>query len=250
LAPTGCGQNQVCVPTLDGNLHLDAFATGDGVCAEGCTGDSDCGDGACLLLEGLEVSGICGASCAPGEAGDCGEDQRCVASPEAPTKGVCVVGGACTFGNPCEAPFTNCTGLKGSATDGLCLPGCLAPEDSCGALACLRKAGAQWHSGSCLGQAVPCDPFAQTGCAPDETCRILAGPGIVGLAKVCDPHTGEVGFGVDCEPGVQACLPGLVCLEGVCASYCSVALPVCAQGDCFDFSGFHSQPPGSVGVCF
>lgn len=249
LAEPGCNANQVCAPTRDGTLFLDAFSFGNGVCGEGCSKDADCGTGTCLGLEGLAAAGICAPACVPGQEGGCAAGEACVALPAAPAKGACVAGQLCGFGADCGSALTACIRLSGSDADGVCLPGCLAPENACGALTCISRTGEEWHSGSCLGQQAPCDAVAQTGCEAEETCRILAGPGLIGLARVCDPHTGAAGFGQDCEPGAAPCKPGLVCIEGTCGRYCAVGGAACTEGVCFDFSAVFAQPAGSVGVC-
>lgn len=246
-APTGCSPDRVCVPTLLGDIHWDAFSFGNGVCGEGCEGDSDCPGGRCLLLSGFDAPGLCGAPC-DGLAGTgCPTGQLCVPGSPDPQAGVCAPGPLCAWHTDCSGPaWRACAALPG-ADLGVCLPACAVQASTCTG-ACIGRTGEQWHTGTCAG-GTPCEVTAQTGCGAEQTCLPLGGGPIGGASSVCSASTGVLTAGAPCEPDAP-CAPGILCYGSVCAEPCLPGAGGCAGGQaCADVGDTWNLPPGELGVC-
>jgi hypothetical protein len=91
----------------------------------------------------------------------------------------------------------------------------------------------------------PCDPFAP-GCTPDQLCTA------VGENLACVPAAPVLaGQGEACEHP-NDCVAGLACIDGSCAAFCDLDLPLCPGNQtCERFYGFFATPPGleHVGLC-
>jgi hypothetical protein len=250
-----CADNYACVPVAAGELFLDAFIRGNGLCGTGCAVDDDCAAGeSCLHLGGLDQPGVCGAGCDPAAEIPCAAGERCVPTPEDPTAGVCLEDlGLCdpsAAEDPC-AQFTGCAPLTGSPTDGVCLHGCyLQDPNACSTLSgqCIGKTAAQWHAGLCFGSPTPCDPVAQTGCKSGENCDVLGGLAIGGHAFTC-ASAGTVAAGEDCSGDDVDCVAGLLCVADVCEQPCAPAADQCAAGTCQDVSERYYLSANSLGIC-
>ncbi|MDY0061122.1 MAG: hypothetical protein RBU45_15045 [Myxococcota bacterium] len=251
---SGCPAGSACVPTRLGQLFLDPLLQGQGVCAQGCGADAACGAGqACLLLPGLDAAGLCRVACDPADGGGCPVGEVCLARPHAPASGVCLPSSPCRPGSACDpgGGLSACLALTEGSEQGVCLPGCFAGEDCPPGASCLLRSAPAWHEGRCLGPeaGVACDPLAQTGCGLDQTCLVLGGPGIAGMAAICSGDTGLQQEGEDCLAG-GACLPGLICHAGRCTRTCAPAGPVlCPGGPCQDIGGLVGLPSGQLGAC-
>lgn len=219
---TACTGNAACLPEADGMIDVAPFVAGNGACGTECADDLDCGAGTCVLLDGLDVPGLCDAT---GTACD----------PALPT--------------PCVEPeATSCVALAG-ATTGICLAQCFVQDPSgCGdPTACHGKTDAAWHSGVCIGQRPACDPIAQD-CIGPQTCTVVGGTAIGGHAFVCG-GAGAVASGGDCTGDAASCAPGLLCIADVCRMPCDPAADDCAAGSCVDVGAGFSLPSGTLGVC-
>ena len=257
--PTGgndaCDDNYACVPTAAGELFIDAFIRGNGLCGMGCAIDADCATGeTCLDLDGLEQAGVCGTSCDPAATSPCAAGERCVPTPEDAAAGACLEDLALcdpsATEDPC-GPFTACAPLAGSSTEGVCRRACYVQDPNACATqndACIEKIGAAWHTGLCIGTATPCNPVEQTGCESGETCGVLAGSAIGGQAFTCDT-AGAVALGGDCSGDDVDCVEGLLCVADVCEQPCAPAEDQCTTGTCQDTSDRYYLTAQSIGIC-
>lgn len=248
-----CMGNYACIPMEDGMFNPAPFLVGNGACGLECSGDGDCGGDTCLLLDGLDVDGLCGVTCTTASPTECAMDETCVPTPGDPAVGACIKGGAaCDPGMPdsCLGNLeTACVALDGMASTGVCVDGCFVhdPAACMGmAMACHEKTDPLWNTGSCIGQDTPCDPIAQTGCGLGQTCGITGGAAIGGLAYMCE-EPGPVAEGGDCSS--DDCDTGLACVEDVCRTYCDPQNDQCQTGACVDISATLYLPADSIGIC-
>ncbi len=249
-----CAGNYACLPAVDGAPFLDPFAVGNGACGEGCAADADCpGQARCLLLAGLEAGGVCGAACAPADPNACGPGQTCVPLANDPQNGACVPGGtSCDGSDPtsCGAGST-CVALDAAPGEGACLPACFEQDPSaCNGVGgtCQVRTDAAFHTGACVGQPTACDPVAQSGCDPGQSCRVLGGGPLGGVAYTCE-DAGPLAGGDDCSADAAACGPGLACVGDVCRAYCDPMGAPCAMGTCTDISASLYLPADTLGAC-
>lgn len=209
----GCVEPDDCTDAID---CLAGRVCAEGICADACLGDGDCGDG---------------LRCDPG-AGACVPDDRCVGDGDCPS-GACVDGecvmacveGQCPGRQTCDPSSgacvepDDCTDDIDCLDDRVCLDGlCATPcgEDAeCpGAQGCV--------DGRCAEPAV-CGGDAD--CTGDRLC--LAGAcadpcGRAGCpgALECDAGTGRCGEAAPCA-GDDGCFAGRRCLEGACIEPCA-----------------------------
>jgi hypothetical protein len=223
------------------------------VCAEGCHTHTDCTDGLCVRVGGLEPAGVCRQACNPAAPSTCPSGEQCRPHPEVAGAYVCLSppcnpsGAACAPGK-----LSTCLRLSHSPSEGLCVDGCYqANPGVCGpSQSCLVKTDPEWHQGTCIGQPAPCDPVAQTGCAPQETCQLLGGLMFSGLSAACTAHVGSALDGEKCIQTLPNCAPGLACVNKTCRRYCNPSAPQCPAGTtCVDVSGLYYRPALEVGVC-
>jgi hypothetical protein len=248
----GCGANYACGATTAGAIFVPALGLGNSVCGDDCVSDADCASGACVAVRGLEGSGICRPTCTLGVATGCPSGEVCTADLASPGAGVCMRpctpgAGACIVGE-----VSTCVALQASANQGMCLRGCYQgnPKSTCpAATTCLVKATSEWHEGTCVGQAVACDPVAQTGCAPGQTCQLVGGLMFSGFTAACTARVGTTAEGGKCVPTVPTCEPGLACVNRVCRRFCALDGPPCPSGTCTDVSASFYRPAGEVAVC-
>lgn len=148
---------------------------------------------------------------------------------------------ACWLG--CYQPHVTPGGLKCALGSKSCPDGFTCVNDLCQALS-----GAGGNAGSggaggaptCANPVAPlcapsdlssvCDPVCQTGCACGQRCLVQA----AGLG--CATATGQKVQGQVCQPGIEECGPGLVCVQESCGTnlarcrrMCRDAT-VCAEG--------------------
>jgi hypothetical protein len=233
-------------------IHIDPFVVGNGACGVGCMGDGDCGGGTCLLVEGLESAGVCGPTCDPA-APVCDAGSTCVATPDDPMVGACVVGGApCDGADPLSCAGTMapaCVVLDGGM-DAVCMSACFEQDpNACGgmAAACQVRSDAGFHEGVCVGQEPACDPLVQD-CGDGQTCVVTGGSALGGAAFVC-ASAGPLEAGGDCTDDDNACGLGLQCVGDVCLELCDPNADDCTQGTCTDASATLYLPDGSLGFC-
>jgi hypothetical protein len=251
---SGCTNGRVCVPAVNGLLNTQAFLQGNGVCAQGCELDSDCGGAlACLPFAGLDQGGLCGPACS--DQNPCAEGLSCVPKPAtkspATNPGVCFAGPLCSLEDGCGTPLTACVPFPSADQgQGLCLPGCWgANAAGCQApLACILRSDPVWHSGTCLGGDPACNPLTNLVCPQGQTCVQLGGLALGGSAGVC-VKAGSAPSGQPCSPAAP-CAHGLFCFSGHCHSYCDPAMPsTCVGGTCADLGPEVNLPEGELGVC-
>lgn len=246
-----CEGNFACIPSdEDGAFNVDPFIEGNGACGIGCANDGECGGDTCLLTDGLDVDGICGTTCTPGEAG-CAPEMTCVPTPGDPGVGACI-----PIGDPCDPALQGeCAGAGGTCivldgeVDGVCMPQCFVQDPgACMGMpaSCQVRSDADYHAGVCLGGGDVCDPVLQD-CEAEQACRVTAGGPIGGISFTCDEGGGTPAGG-GCADDDEACGPGLFCFEEVCTTYCDPAADDC-PGSCQDFSAQIYQPPGTLGAC-
>lgn len=251
LGDGACEPNSACFPSDGTQLDPGPFVEGNGACGTGCSIDAECGGGTCLHLDGLEADGLCGATCTPGMPGACPVSQTCVATPEDPGVGACMVGGtACNPTNLGECGAAACVPMEGEVLIGICLPMCFSQDPAaCGGAPalCQGKTDPRWHEGTCFGGGEPCT-LVPDSCGPMQSCGVVGGQAFGGQAFLCD-DAGPLPEGGDCSMDDGACGSGLTCLEGVCRAWCDLAAPACAAGSCTDASLGLYLPPGTVGVC-
>jgi hypothetical protein len=167
--------------------------------------------------------------------------------------GACILGGAsCDPAVPDSCIGVSqpaCVALDGLPNEGACMPPCFV-QDPVGCdgtpLDCHAKTDPIWHSGSCFGQPDACDPIAQTGCGASQTCTIMGGGPLGGVAYVCD-DAGSVPEGDDCSS--DDCEEGLACVEDVCSEFCDPLNDNCTTGVCTDISAVFYLPADTIGVC-
>lgn len=246
-----CEGNSACFPTDGSQIDVAPFIEGNGACGAGCSVDADCGGATCLHLDGLEVDGLCGATCTPGMPGMCPMGQSCVATPEDPGVGACMAGGtACNPTNVGDCGAAACIPMVGEMLIGVCLPMCFEQDPyGCGGVpaACQVKTDPRWHQGTCVGGPEPCT-LVPDSCGPGQSCGVLGGQAFGGQAFLCD-DAGPLPEGGDCSMDDGACGQGLTCLEGTCRAWCDLAAPACTTGSCTDVSPSLYLPPGSIGLC-
>jgi hypothetical protein len=219
---TGLSAGAICAMGVDG---------GQGICCQGsCVSQhtaSSCGRCGATCPSGTTCSGgSCSSACVP-DAGNCPGGSMC-----APSERVCLTTSCRTLGNgaTCAVPGL----LAGELRDGLCCGGaCIDPlqdPGNCG------SCGAFCPSGVCSGDEGTC--FNDTpqaclvSCGPDqlcsgETCLSAVCPyvdpspcaSIFGTVGVCCPDRACADLTIDpgnCGRCGVACLPGQVCVAGVC----------------------------------
>lgn len=244
-------ENTACFPTDGSQIDLGPFVEGNGACGLGCTTDGECGGGTCLHLDGLEVDGLCGATCTPGMPGACGAGMSCVATPEDAGVGACMAGGTtCNTGNVGECGGGACIPMEGEALVGICLPPCFGQDPAaCGGTPalCQSKTDPTWHEGTCIGGGTACNPI-EDDCGPGQACGVVGGAAFGGHAFLCD-DAGPLGEGGDCSMDSGACQAGLGCIGGVCRAWCDPMADACATGTCTDVSAGLYLPADTLGAC-
>ncbi len=198
------------------------------------TGECDDGD-RCTKDDQCTPTGCVGANdpfCGEPGCGDgtCNGDETCADCPaDCSPLGVGVCGAAC---DP--------TGLGAT-----CAPGAL-----CVAVAEDGGPPPSDATGVCVSPAAPCDPWAQTGCAGDESCAMLGSDGALGAAPFCVPRSGSLPAGGDCRADKAACGAGLLCFGGTCAIPCKPSADACPAGNtCRDESDRFDLAAGTWGRC-
>ncbi len=122
-----CVTGDYCAAQLDGDGGIDG-----GICAIGCSGDSDCADAG-------QVCGLCAHTCIRPGSPDAGIGQACTMRANCPTGGQCLrasfgfPGGyctqACSTGPNCSCPTgSECLGSGGS---GFCYTTCSVAAQDC-----------------------------------------------------------------------------------------------------------------------
>jgi hypothetical protein len=244
--PPDCAGNAVCAPvTAGGDLFDDPFFHGNGACGVACASDADCPEGACLTVGGLQAEGVCVPACAPSQVGACGDLAACFPRAADPAAGVCLAATPCG-----ETPDCPCLEVSALTVGSVCLQPCWAGDPvACwsGVQDCLPRAGAEWHTGLCVGFGAACDAVAQSGCAGAETCAPFALAGLGGTAWRCRP----AGSGPEGEPCLDqaGCAPGLECMLGACRAFCDPTVPACGTGSCLDVGELYLLAPGVLGAC-
>jgi hypothetical protein len=238
-------------------LPYGVVAVGD-VCADhsDCAVGSECADGACRT--------ICDPSASSGAAWACGENLRCLPFEQTPEVGVCrsctecEVGkaGQCASGFACRsvdgcavcvpgeerpggtACETNGQCLSRICLDGFCRGSCpgLATSQCTANEQCFPATSDGLQFGACL-PCGECDPVAQSGCSPGESCLVQP----QGCSVCYVEGTKNVG-----EPCTTFdCAAGLTCANGVCLGYCDPSDTTTCAYSC---SGASALPAG-VGIC-
>lgn len=245
-----CAGNTACIPATEDNaFNLEPFAEGNGACGVGCSDDAECGGGTCLLLDGVDIDGVCGVTCTPPMGAECQGGETCVPTPGDPGVGACIPGGqTCdemmVGGCPTAAA---CVDLDGGAS-AICMTPCFEHNpNACGGMAelCHVKTEPRWHGGVCIGGGPACDPITQD-CPGGDNCNIIGGQAIGGVAYQCE-EPGAVAENGDCS--MADCAAGLTCFDDVCRVYCDPGNDDCAAGTCTDISGFLYLPAATLGVC-
>jgi len=149
------------------------------------------------------------------------------------------------------ASVSSCVALQANVNEGLCLPGCYqANAAACASgTTCIVKTEPEWHEGTCVGQATPCDPVAQSGCPTGHTCEIVGGLMFSGYSVACTSFVGTLQVGEKCVPTMSACSTGLACVNKQCRRFCDKDGPPCATGTCTDVSPSFYRALGEVSVC-
>lgn len=245
-----CAGNTACIPaTEDAVFNIEPFAEGNGACGVGCSTDAECGGGTCLLLDGVDIDGVCGVTCTPPMGAECQGGETCVPTPGDPGVGACIPGGeTCdemmVGGCPTAAA---CVDLDGGAS-AICMTPCFEQNpNACGGMAelCHVKTEPRWHGGVCIGGGPACDPITQD-CPGGNNCNIIGGQAIGGVAYQCE-EPGAIPENGDCSMG--DCAAGLTCFDDVCRVYCDPGNDDCAAGTCTDISGLLYLPVATLGVC-
>jgi hypothetical protein len=249
---TAClAPNTACFPSDGSQIDLAPFLEGNGACGLGCSTDLECGGATCLHLDGLDVAGLCGATCTPGMPGTCAAGQACVATPEDAGVGACMIGGTtCNTGNVGECGGAACIPMEGEPLVGICLPQCFGQDPAaCGGAPalCQPKSDPTWHEGTCIGGGTACNPIVDD-CGPGRACGVVGGSAFGGHAFLCD-DAGPLSEGGDCSMEGSACGAGLGCISGVCRAWCDPAADACATGTCIDISASLYLPADSLGAC-
>ncbi len=226
LSGIGIVGGSITSSACDGSTEVDSHTSGE---PDGGTTDAS----SCTTT--FPVSQPLSAPCCMGWGIDaCGAGLFCAAF-DGRTQATCYPersrkhGETCLANNQCLSEHcskvTNtCTLLPGSA----CSPGdpCERPLNGV-PHACVES--------RCT--ATPCDPVAQTGCAPSETCD-LAGettgcrqPGPAKHGESCAPFTGH------------PCARGLTCVGSVCCKVCKT------DADCVGEATCSTHEPWTYGSC-
>ncbi|MCA9654534.1 MAG: hypothetical protein H6712_33600 [Myxococcales bacterium] len=246
-----CEGNSACFPSSGMDIEAAPFVEGNGACGVGCSIDDDCGGATCLHLDGIEVDGLCGATCTPGMPGTCPGGSSCVATPEDPGVGACMPGGtACNPGNLGDCGAAACIPMEGETTIGICLAACFEQDPvACGGMPamCQVKTDPRWHEGTCIGGGEPCT-LVPDSCGPGQSCGVIGGQAFGGQAFLCD-DAGPLSEGGDCSMDSDACGAGLGCIDGTCRVWCDPAAPACVTGSCVDLSLGLYMAPGTIGAC-
>jgi len=247
----GCMGNSACFPSDGTQINFGPFVEGNGACGADCSTDLECGGDTCLHLDGLAVDGLCGATCTPGMAGGCPMGSACVATPEDPGIGACMVGATiCNPTNIGDCGTGACIPMEGEALIGICLPACFGQDPlACGGMPaqCQSKSDPIWHEGTCVGGGDPCN-LIEDECGPGQACGVLGGQAFGGQAFLCDT-AGPLGEGGDCSMDGELCGAGVGCVEGVCRFWCDPLADACVTGTCNDISFALYLPPDTIGVC-
>lgn len=243
--------NTACFPTEGSQIDVGPFVEGNGACGLGCSTDLECGGDTCLHLDGLETSGLCGATCTPGMPGTCSPGESCVATPEDGGVGACMVGGTtCNPNNLGQCAGGACIPMEGEINVGMCLPSCFGQDpNACGGAPamCQSKSDPTWHEGTCIGGGTPCN-LIEDDCGPGRACGVTGGSAFGGHAFLCD-DAGPLLEGGDCSADSSACGAGLGCVSGVCRVWCDPLADACPAGTCTDVAATLYLPAGSLGVC-
>jgi hypothetical protein len=248
---SACVGNYACAPTRDGQHYGMPAVAGHGVCLpQPCEDGASCPLGYCLKLDGLDSPGTCGTLCDPAAEAPCGAWEVCVASTVSPEQGLCLPEMACNSETAAHCPILGasaCVGLS-DVDGGACLQGCFVddPDPCSGTGACVVKTDPKWHEGTCVGQPIACDPIAQTGCTPTQTCIAMGGAELGGVSYLCAEATGAVPVGEACD-AVSGCASGLTCAYGTCMAYCDPSLG-CA-GTCIAIGGLLFIDEDALGLC-
>ncbi|MEK6607822.1 MAG: hypothetical protein AABZ30_09195 [Myxococcota bacterium] len=206
-------------------------------CCEGAattlsTDTANCGSCGFACEAGDECRvGLCGATCAPSCAGDCGDD-GCGGS-----CGSCDEGSVC-IDRSCAACVPVCTGIScgsdgcgGSCGDcaagetctlgacSACTPSCVGrlcgDDDDCGGTC----------DGACPGGGVCAAGACSGACAPDCAGKACGNDG-------CGGSCGSCAEGFDCQAGMCACTPWCSVLGRQCGSDdCGGSCGACDEGD-------------------
>jgi len=246
-----CEPNFACFPSRGSDIDFAPFVEGNGACGAGCSTNADCGGQTCLHLDGIEVDGLCGATCTPGMVGTCPGGQSCVATPEDPMVGACMPGGTnCNPNNLGQCGAGACIPREGEALIGICLPACFEQDPAaCGGVPaqCQVKTDPRWHEGTCIGGGTPCS-LVDDACGAGRACGVVGGGPFGGHAFLCD-DAGPLGEGDDCSADAGACGAGVGCIAEVCRTWCDPMAPACPSGTCTDVSVGLYLPAGTLGAC-
>ena len=207
------------------------------------------------MLGGLDSPGTCGVVCDPSDAQGCGAWEVCLpVGGQGPDDGVT---GLCRPERACDPPDDQFCSLLGASAcvslpevgGGACMKGCYLddPNACAGEATCVVKTDARWHEGTCVGQESACDPVAQSGCGPSETCKALGGQALGGTSYLCVATTGEGQAGAGCEDDTD-CAAGLPCVYAVCRAYCDPQAG-CEDGTCLAIGTLLSLPEETLGLC-
>ncbi len=220
-------------------------ANNGSACDDGdpCMVNDSCSDGVCVgttkNCTGLNSEctvGVCNATTGDCEALPANEDALC------DDGDLCTVSDFCTNG-VCAGVATDCTGLDGECTVGVCNPGSGLCEVSAASegQACsdgdLCSIGDACSNGVCLGDGVDCSGL-------DDDCNVGACNASTGLCEAV-----PVNDGGGCDDG-DLCTTNDTCSGGVCnaqAVDCSGLDDACLAGVCNPGSGVCETAPANEG---
>lgn len=225
------------------------------VCREFCITDADCPEGRqCTMnvtFPGDTSATFCGdpaVGCDPFDAPAtaCASGSGCYFA-QGSTK--CMAAGALAVGENCQMTPNACApGLQCLAVcQEICsLDGSAEPKCSACPSGVSMPISAENDMGICLTDTIPaqCDLFAQTGCGAGTGCySVQGGHGCV--------QAGDIEVGAECEYS-NSCVPGLICVNNVCAPPCSerpdAPAEVACATKCQSFNGLQPEI-WQIGFC-
>lgn len=243
------------LPSTTGTATSDATAIASSSGELSSSGDIDTSDSGCSFYGGCPTDFATTRECSVW-AQDCPRGEKCMPfssdgdSEQESTKCVPVARDPDKPGEPCVAEGSGVSGLDSCEVGSMCRdvdPQTLAGECAalCGGSPDAPSCGADQTCVSYLDVVnicePRCDPLASA-CAPDEVC-VQNPTDPEGLFACVVDASGEGGAQFEACEFINACDPGLACLEpssasecdpqvsGCCLPFCSLDMPVCtAQG--------------------
>lgn len=207
-----CCSGEICKPD----------ATGQPVCLQACTADSECTTGCCTIAANA-TAGVCGAAmdCCVSQSGDCSAGNH-----------PCCAGSMCT-----NAGTSPATCKKMCVADADCGAGCCLPVNNTSYRVCETPENCGSSSTICKSQVgAACDTVA---CCTGLACVTPNGTDPFACQPVC---TQSSDCATNCcvaisDAGYSACLPASSCCTSQVGAACVYANECCAGLACVGLAG-------------